>query len=123
MSLSVFQIVALGVLLALFATTVFGAVRHWLGRGESLLACVVWVVGVVAVLWPEATTDVARVVGIRRGADLLLYCATVVMMVGFLMTYIRLRRLRRDVTLLTRNIAIRDAHTGEPESSGGPASK
>ncbi len=118
MSLNVFQIIALGVLLALFATTIFGAVRHWLGRGEAILASMVWIAGIVAVLWPEATTNLARAVGIRRGADLLLYCGSVVAMVGFLMTYIRLRRLRRDVTLLTRNMAIRDAHISEPTASG-----
>ena len=118
MSLSVFQVIALGVLVTMLATTIFGAIRHWVGRGECLLASMVWVAGIVAVLWPEATTGVAKFVGIRRGADLLLYCGSVVVMVGFLMTYIRLRRLRRDVTLLTRSLAIRDAHIDSTSQSG-----
>lgn len=118
MSLSVFQVIALGVLGALLATTIFGAIRHWIGRGEGMLASMVWIAGIVGVLWPEATTDVAKFVGIRRGADLLLYCGSVAVMVGFLMIYIRLRRLRRDVTLLSRHLAIRDAHINSPTSSG-----
>ncbi len=117
MSLSLFQMIAVGVLLVLFATTVFGAIRRWIGRGEAFLASMVWIAGIAAILWPDATTDIARAVGIHRGADLLLYCGSVVVMVGFLMTYVRLRRLRRDVTLLTRNLAIRDAHIDESSPS------
>lgn len=113
MSLSPFQILALAVLLALFILTAIGGLRRWIGRGEASLWSAVWLAAGLAVLWPDATTRIAKAVGIKRGADLVLYCGLVVMMVGFLMTYVRLRRLRREVTLLTRHLAIRDAQSGE----------
>ena len=58
--------------------------------------------------------------GIGRGADLVLYCAVVVMMIGFLMTYSRLRHIQRELTLVVRHIAKREATVGtaldEPEA-------
>jgi len=108
--MSPFQIAALSVLVALMALTVVGAYRRWLGGPAATVWFVVWAVAGMSVMWPDATTRVARVVGIHRGADLFLYCGLVVMMIGFLMVYVRLRRLRRDLTLLARDIAIRDAH-------------
>ena len=55
----------------------------------------------------EGTTTVASLLGIRRGADLLLYCTALGSILGFFMMYLRLRRVRRDLTVLTRQIAIR----------------
>ena len=69
----------------------------------------------VAIAWPELTTWAARSLGIRRGADLVLYCAVVVMMVGFLMVYSRLRQVRRDLTLVVRHLALLEAD-GPPEA-------
>ena len=40
-------------------------------------------------------------------ADLLLYCTALGSILGFFMMYLRLRRVRRDLTVLTRQIAIR----------------
>jgi len=44
------------------------------------------------------------------------------MLVGFFMVYARLRRLRRDLTLLTRHLAIREAAPTSPTQlpSGSP---
>ncbi|MEK7731822.1 MAG: DUF2304 family protein, partial [Planctomycetota bacterium] len=59
-----------------------------------------------------------------RGADLVLYCAVIVMLIGFFMVYARLRRLRRDLTLLSRHLAIRDAApTSPPTNPPRPAAK
>lgn len=47
--------------------------------------------------------------GIGRGADLVFYCAVLAIMVRFWMVYIRLRRLRQEITLLVRHLAVREA--------------
>ena len=68
----------------------------------------------LAVVWPDATTRIARFVGLGRGVNLLLYCTVVVMMAGFFMVYIRLRRVRQELTLLVRHLAILQAQEGRP---------
>ncbi len=117
MTLNLFQIVAVSILVALLVLTIVASFRRWVNRREALSWGAVWVVAGVAVVWPEVTAVIARTLGIGRGADLLIYCTAAVMMIGFMMTYVRLRRLRRDLTLLVRSFAIRDAFIADGAGS------
>lgn len=107
--MNLFQTLALIVVGALFLLTLVAIRRGWASRREGAIWVLVWVAAGVAIVWPDVTTVIARKLGIRRGADLLLYCSVVAMMTGFLMVYVRLRRIRREMTLLVRQLAIRDA--------------
>lgn len=107
--MNLFQTLALIVVGVLFLVTLMAIRRGWASRREGAIWVLVWIVAGVAIVWPDGTTVIARKLGIRRGADLLLYCAVVAMMTGFLMVYVRLRRIRREMTLLVRQLAIRDA--------------
>jgi hypothetical protein len=109
--LNPFQIVVVAFAACLFIGSIIAMVRGWLTRREGLVWAVVWLAAGVTVAWPEVTAIVANALGIGRGADLLLYCSVIVMMVGFLMIYARLRAVRRDVTLLVRRLAIDNAVT------------
>lgn len=123
MSLNLFQIIVIGVAAVLLLVTILAAARGWATRREAFLWSLVWLAAGVAVIWPDITDAIAKRLGIGRGADLVLYSAVVVMMVGFLMIYMRLRHLRREMTLLVRHLAIRDAvETGvaRPESTPTP---
>ena len=97
----IFQVLALAVVFSLLILSLLAMRWGWATRRESLIWALVWLVAVTSVI--------ARALGIGRGADLVLYCAVVVMMVGFLMVYVRMRRIRRELTLLVRELAIRDA--------------
>lgn len=107
--MSPFQIILLTLIAALFAGSVLALVRGWFGRREGLIWLAIWLAAGVAVLWPEVTSIIARQLGIGRGADLVFYCAVVVMLCGIWMLYIRLRRVRREITLLVRHVALLEA--------------
>ncbi len=107
--MNLFQILALLVVVCLFVLSLAALIRGWATRRETLLWMLLWLAAAVAIAWPGVTKIVANALGIRRGADLLLYCTVLVMMVGFVMIYTRLRRVRRELTLLVRHLAIRDA--------------
>ena len=53
--------------------------------------------------------------GISRGTDLLLYIMVLAVLQGFLLVYLRLRRVRRELTILVRKLALLEAH--EPGAS------
>jgi small membrane protein len=53
--------------------------------------------------------------GIGRGADLVFYCGILAMLVGFLLFYIRYRRVEEEITLLVRHIALLEAEARERE--------
>ncbi len=67
------------------------------------------ILNAVAVLWPEGTTWVAKLVGIGRGADLLLYALIVTFVFVVINFYLRLQESEQRVTELARAVAIRDA--------------
>ena len=118
MSLNLFQILAVIVLGCLCVLTIVAAVCQWATRREAGVWVLIWLLAGVAVVWPGLTGRLARSLGIGRGADLVLYCTVVVMMIGFMMVYVRLRRVRRDLTLLVRQLAIENAHVNaSPEGS------
>lgn len=70
------------------------------------------VFGVLAVLYPDALSVVARWLGVGRGTDLLLYGLLVAFAFAVLDTLLRFRRLERRYVLLARTIALRDAQRG-----------
>jgi hypothetical protein len=116
LGLTLFQQIALPLLGLLFLGSVAALVRGWATRREGLILAAVWLAAGVAILRPEITSRVAKALGIGRGADLVFYCAVLAMMVGVWMVYIRLRRVRREITLLVRHLAVREA---QEDAAGG----
>ena len=119
--MNLFQILALCVVGCLLAVSVVAAAKGWTTRGGGLTWALAWTVAGVVIAEPNVTFVLSRRLGIERGADLVLYCAMMVTMIGFFMVYARLHRLRRDLTLLTRHLAIQNAVAGpeqvQPERS------
>lgn len=72
-------------------------------------------IGVVAVIWPDLTTQAANRMGVGRGTDLVLYLA--VLGFGFvaIAVYQRISTLESQITTLTRELALRtsaEEHVG-----------
>lgn len=66
------------------------------------------VVATTAVLFPTLVNDIAVIVGVGRGADLLLY-AFIVVFIGHTLTNARKRREQdRQITELARQLALRE---------------
>jgi hypothetical protein len=117
LALSLFQQIAVPFLVLLFLGTVVAVAKGWATRREGTISTIVWLAAAAAILRPLAVSRLAQGVGIDRGADLVSYCAVLAMMIGFWMVYIRLRRLRREVTLLVRHVALLEAQQSQSEES------
>lgn len=105
-----FQLFVLVVLVLAVLVTLGATVRGWATRREALVWVLICIGVAAATLEPERLiVPIARAMGIGRGADLVFYCAVVAMLIGFWMTYIRLRLLRRQMTLLVRQITLSEA--------------
>ena len=120
-TMNAFQI--LGISLALLVALVISAalLRRRVGRAPGVFWLLVWLAAAGAIALPEWTSVVARLLGINRGADLVFYLAILAMMIGFFLTYTRLRRLEASLTELTRYLAIRDARESAKDGSGEEA--
>ena len=77
--------------------------------GKKLLLGLFVLVFAVAVVFPDTLTAVANVLGVGRGADLLLYALVVAFFFVALNTYLKFRDLELRNTRLARRIAIMEA--------------
>ncbi len=103
-----FQAIGLGISASMTLLTAIAMVRggRRLALGPWLL---LWAGAAAAFAVPDAMTRLARLVGIGRGADVVLYCAVLGgITVAFRLTMAQ-RRLERQLTGLVREIAVERA--------------
>ncbi len=111
-----FQVLVLPFIAVMFAVSARGLLRARARPPVSVLWLLLWSAAAAAVAMPDLTTEVARVLGIRRGADLLVYCTVLGFLVGFYLVYLKVRQLTREITLLTRELALLGGErAGSPE--------
>ena len=73
---------------------------------NRLVFSLFFVAGLVFVAFPELTNDIAKLLGVGRGADLLLYVAVVTFSFAFILLYARIRRIEEIQTEILRQQAI-----------------
>ena len=102
--------VAQALLLALVGAALWYSVRHRARQEARAFRRVAFVglgvVTVVSILVPELLTRAANLVGIGRGADLVLYLVAIGLLFFALNTYLKFGDMDRRLTLLARHIAL-----------------
>jgi hypothetical protein len=106
--MNAFQYLALSLLLVLAIITVRAGMRGRVRRRIVVFWLLVWITTAICAAWPRATVLIARAVGIGRGTDLVLYCSVLITLIGFFYIYSRFRRVEHDLTLLVRQLAVRN---------------
>lgn len=104
----VIQFILSFILLCAAAMTVRRAWQQAIRWREALVWTLLWG-GIGAVIWrPDATTAVARLVGIGRGADLVLYAAVIGLLIMVFQLHVAHGRLERQLTELVRQKALEE---------------
>ncbi len=67
-----------------------------------------WIVAAIVVLLPNSTAYFAKLVGIGRGADLVVYVSLAAIFFILFKLMIKIESLNKDITKLTRKIALKD---------------
>lgn len=116
------QIVIQALLVGAVIVTTFMLTRSTAGvRGLALrriLTLLFAVFAIVAILSPASVTSVARMVGVTRGADLLLYVLIIAFFGYIIISQRRNAVVDRQLTLLSRKLALLEAPTeAEVESA------
>ncbi len=86
--------------------------KYWLVVFTLLWAAVVLVTAI-----PHLSDMLAGYVGIGRGADLILYCAVVVLTYAVYRSIVRDQKLSAEMTSLVRAVAINQAQAPETEKN------
>jgi hypothetical protein len=72
----------------------------------------VWLAAIVAIVNPLRVTDFANLLGIGRGADIVLYVMALAFIAVTLFFYAQQLRIRRDLSKLAGHIAVSEAERG-----------
>ena len=115
--------IPLVVLTLLVLVTLFrNRARVEMRAGTRVAALVMFGVAVASIIDPDLTQRAAELVGVTRGADLLLYVLVVVFAFTSLGLYFRLReadlRLRRLARAIAIDMALRDGEPGDHVEPG-----
>lgn len=110
--MSTFQVVAVAVVGGLLVRDLFHWSRSPAGLTARLVRVAVWLGAAVAIVVPGLVQAAAELLGIGRGADVVLYVSVLAFVWAAFYLYARCLRLEREITALTRHLAIRDAVRG-----------
>lgn len=77
---------------------------------KKILGVLFALLAIIVVLFPNISNDIAHIVGVGRGADLLLYLLTVSFIISNLNLYIKSKQDQRTTVELARKIAILEAN-------------
>jgi hypothetical protein len=69
---------------------------------DKILICVMLLVGIIFVLYPEITNQIAHFLGIGRGADLLFYMAILGFAYLHMLLYAKIKKLEDQITTIVR---------------------
>ena len=86
----------------------------------AILAVFVATAGLYFVWFPSHSTQLAELVGIGRGVDLILYIWVCISLIVLLNLHLKLRRQMELVTLLARQLAMSDARSPALETTNQP---
>lgn len=112
--MNVFQIIVLATVLIAMAWELWTFSKRsspW----ASLLRLAVWAAALAVVYQPDLASHLAQLVGIGRGADFVLYCASLALLLCVFYLYARQVTLERRLTELVRIQALQQARRGRSE--------
>lgn len=112
------------VIVAVFVLAVLGRTWQRRRRGElspreAMAWGGLWLLVLLASLWPHATDVAARWVGIGRGADLLIFASVVALFALVSWLLARVERLERSLTQVVREEALRSGGARSSELGAG----
>ncbi len=67
-----------------------------------------WLAATIVVLLPNSTAQIAKIVGIGRGADLVVYVALAGIFFIIFKLMVKIELLNKQITILTRKISLQD---------------
>ena len=107
--MTAFQWITIPLLLAVVVMTGIAITRARLTRRAGLAWLALWFAALIAIAFPKVAIRAAHLLGIGRGADLVLYLSILFTFIGFFLLYLRYRRVTEQLTSIVRHIAISDA--------------
>lgn len=112
--MNLFQIIIVPLAAILFLRALLRLRQGGQPRRVALVSAIIWLVGGLCVLMPGLTMRAAALLGIGRGADLILYVFVLFFIMSFFYLYGKFKNIESDLTAIVRHLALTN-----PESPPG----
>lgn len=86
-----------------------------LGYRDLLFWVGFWIVVGIIVVLPEVTSFLASLVGVGRGADLVIYLAIVLIFYIIFQIMVKIERIERNITKIVREVAMKEEATKDKQ--------
>ncbi len=90
---------------------------------EFIFWLVFWALVLAAVVYPKNTDRIAQLVGVGRGADLLVYISILILFFIVFKIFVKLEKIDADITKIIRKIALDEGKRKEDGSNQQDKSK
>ncbi len=75
---------------------------------EFVLWVLFWIGAGFIVIWPDTSSYLAMLLGVGRGADLVIYLSLVLVFYLLFRIFVRIEKIERDITKIISHIALKD---------------
>lgn len=100
------------ILILIILAIIFHSLSQWRSRKIGRLAfglwLLLWLAALIIVVFPKLTSWLANLVGIGRGADLVIYLALIAAFYLLFKLLMRLEKMEKDISKIVRTLALRD---------------
>lgn len=117
--MTTFQLITLPLLGLLIVVTAVAIGRSRVVPRIGVAWIALWLAAAGTIAFPDILVALAQILGIGRGADLVLYVFILAGFVAFFVTYLRFRRIEEQLTVIVRHLAIHDAERPEESDTEG----
>ena len=114
--MNTFQFITLPLVGSLFILSLFKLFKGKKPRGIWVINAAVWLAAGIAIFHPEETHKIAWMLGIGRGADLLLYLLILSYLLSIFYIYTKFQKLESNITEIVRQLTIQDAFHTQPQN-------
>ena len=108
------MIAQIGLSILLAAVLIYAWTEYRRAPVIAVLSMLVAAAGLYFVWLPSHATQLATLVGIGRGVDLVIYVWVVISLILLLNLHLKLRSQAEMITILMREVALANARTAEP---------
>ncbi len=107
--LTVIQIVLLALIVFFISRVFLRAKEKVIPIKTAVFWMLIWSAALVGVILPKTTTQIAGVFGVGRGVDVIVYVSLVLLFYLVFRLYVMIEDVRREITILVRQIALQNA--------------
>ncbi len=108
--MSLIQIVGLIFCIFMLINSIVKTKRREISIFEGFIWSLVWIIALILISYPNYMSDLAEYFGVGRGIDVVIYLSIIILFYLVYKLYAKIDKLEREITLLVREIAIRDRY-------------